>query len=237
MFRILIVDDMKESRLLLEHYLQESPYSFLSAKNGIEAITAFKKDSRISLILMDMEMPVMDGYTAARTIRSLAIGKNNIPIIAMTAHEGEDEVQQCLRAGCTGYLSKPVTQQSVMRALAEHLKRPETVLQCDQVKEPGESSVVEIDPAIAELVPRFLNNRKRDAEKISELLAEGNFGEIRIIGHSMAGSAGGYGFPEIGKLGKALETAALAVRPEDIRQMNSKLSEYLSAVIVVEKKV
>jgi len=113
---------------------------------------------------MDMEMPVMDGYTAARTIRALA-GQRKLPIIAMTAHEGEDELQQCLRAGCTGYLSKPVTCQSVMWALSEHLKRPETVSHCDQVKGPAENNVVEIDPDLAELVPGFLNNRKKDTRK------------------------------------------------------------------------
>lgn len=233
---VLIVDDMKESRQLLKHYLKDTPYAFLSARNGVEAIAAFKKNDRISLILMDMEMPVMDGYTAARTIRSL-MGKKNIPIIAMTAHEGEHEVQQCLRAGCTGYLCKPVTCQSVMKALSEHLKRPETVSQCVQAKEPAENNVVEIDPDIAELVPGFLRNRKKDTALISELLAEGNFGDIRVLGHSMAGSAGGYGFPEIGKMGKAIETAALASQTEDIKKANSMLREYLETVIVVEKKV
>ena len=232
---VLIVDDMKESRQLLKHYLKETPYAFVTARNGVEAIAAFRKNDRISLILMDMEMPVMDGYTAARTIRSL-MGKRDVPIIAMTAHAGERAVQQCLRAGCTSYLSKPVTFQSVMQAISEHLKRPESVPQETQTGNPGEKNVVEIDPDIAELVPGFLNNRRNDAAKIRELIAEGNFGEIRIIGHSMAGSAGGYGFPEIGTLGRAIETAALASRTEDIRKTNSLLLEYLATVIVVEKK-
>ncbi len=233
---VLIVDDMKESRQLLKHYLKETPYDFSVAKNGVEAIAAFKKDDRIALILMDMEMPVMDGYTAARAIQSL-MGDRNVPIIAMTAHAGEHQVQQCLRAGCTGYLSKPVTSQSLMKALAEHLKRPDAALHGKQVKDPGEKNVVEIDPDIAALVPGFLNNRKNDAAKICELLAEGNFGDIRIIGHSMAGSAGGYGFPEIGKMGRALETAALASGTDEIRKVNDQLMEYLATVLVVEKKV
>ncbi|MBI5076227.1 MAG: response regulator [Nitrospirae bacterium] len=231
---ILFVDDMKESRRLLKHYLKETPYALLFAKNGIEAIAAVRKDDRISLILMDMEMPVMDGYTAARSIRSMT-GSDEIPIIAMTAHEGHHEVQKCLRAGCTGYLSKPVTRQSIMKALSDHL-RPETVLHRNRVQEDFESDVVEIDPDIAELVPGFLNNRKADTEKIRKLLEQENFGEIRVIGHSMAGSAGGYGFPEIGKMGKAIEAAALTSRTEDIRKANSMLAGYLRTVTVVEKK-
>ncbi|MBI5633647.1 MAG: response regulator [Nitrospirae bacterium] len=233
---ILIVDDMKDSRQLLKHYLRDTPFDFLSARNGVEAIAAFKKEERISLILMDMEMPVMDGYTATRTIRSLA-GKKNLPIIAMTAHEGEHELQQCLRAGCTGYLRKPLTRQSIMRVLSEHLKGSGANAHWEQLMESANNNVVEIDPDVAELVPGFLNNRKKDAEEIGRLLAEGNFEAIRIIGHSMAGSAGGYGFPEIGKLGKAIEAAALTVKSEEIRAISCKLSEYLSAVIVKEKKV
>ncbi len=233
--KILIVDDMKESRRLLKHFLKETPYTLLTAKNGIEAIAAVKKEDHISLILMDMEMPVMDGYTATRTIRSM-ITSSKIPIIAMTAHEGEREVQQCLRAGCTGYLSKPVTRQTIMKMLSEHLKIPETISHRNQ--EPGEcmSGVVEIDPDIAELVPGFLNNRKGDTAKISRLLEEGNLEEIRIIGHSMAGSAGGYGFPEIGKIGKAIEAAALTSRIEDIKKANSTLAEYLLIVNVAVRK-
>lgn len=232
---VLIVDDMTESRRLLKQYLKGTPYTLLFAKNGIEAIAAVRKEKSISLILMDMEMPVMDGYTAARTICSM-MGGNKIPVIAMTAHEGEHEVQQCLRAGCTGYLHKPVTRQSIMKALADNLQGPGTVAHHDQGLGDMGSSVVEIDPDIAELVPGFLANRKGDAEKIDKLLEEGNFGEIRIIGHSMAGSAGGYGFPEIGKMGKALEAAALTSRKEDINKMNKRLSEYLRTVIVVDKK-
>ena len=233
--KVLIVDDMKENRQLLQHYLKETAYASIGAKNGVEAISAFKKYDCISLILMDMEMPVMDGYTAARTIRSL-MGKKNVPIIAMTAHEGEDEVQRCLRAGCAAYLSKPLTCQSVMRALSEHLKIPETVSQCIQVKKPGGKNRVEIDPDLAQLVPNFLNNRMADGVKINELLAAGRLEEIRIIGHSMAGSAGGYGFPEIGKIGRAIETAALASRTEEIKKAAGVLEEYLATVIVVEKK-
>lgn len=235
MIRILIVDDMKECRLLLEHYLKDTPYDFISAKNGIEAIASFRKESRISLILMDMEMPVMDGYTAARTICSM-MGENTIPIIAMTAHEGEQEVSRCIKAGCTGYLGKPVTQEALFKMLAKHFKGPADCSTRNHPNNSLENIVVHIDPDIAELVPGYLSNRKRDTEEIRSLLAEGNFEAIRIIGHSMAGSGGGYGFPEIGRIGKAIEAAALEVNPEEIRKKNSELAEYLSAVTVVERK-
>lgn len=235
MFRILIVDDMKESRLLLEQYLKEAACDFIAAKNGIEAIASFKKESLISMILMDMEMPVMDGYTAARTISSM-MGENTIPIIAMTAHEGEQEVSRCIKAGCTGYLSKPVSREALSQVLAKHLHRSAVCSTKNNQNSSVEPVVAHIDPDIVVLVPGFLSNRKRDTEQIMRLLAGGDFEAIRIIGHSMAGSGGGYGFPEIGRLGKAIEAAALERNPDEVLEKNSSLAHYLSAVTVAEKK-
>ena len=228
---ILVVDDSGDSRRLLDHFLKETPYSAVFAKNGIEAISAYGNGRNISLILMDMEMPVMDGYTAARAVRSL-MGQNTVPIIAMTAHEGETEIAKCLKAGCTGYVSKPITREALQHALSTHLEIPGSKPR-QTLYTPSERPVVHIDPDIAELVPRFLNNRRKDTVEIRRLLAEGNTEAIRIIGHSMAGSAGGYGFPEIGKIGKAIENAALDADHKKIEECTGQLSTYLSTVTVI----
>jgi len=228
---ILVVDDSGDNSRLLEHFLKETPYSAVFAKNGIEAISAYGNSRHISLILMDMEMPVMDGYTATRALRSL-MGQNTVPIIAMTAHEGETEIAKCLKAGCTGYVSKPITPQTLQHALSIHLQIP-AARSGQTVYVPSERPVVHIDPDIAALVPRFLNNRRKDTLEINRLLAEGNIEAIRIIGHSMAGSAGGYGFPEIGKIGKAIENAARDTDHRKIKECTAQLSAYLSTVTVI----
>ena len=112
---ILIVDDIEDNReLISKHLLKETKYRVAFAANGIEAIAVFKRQM-ISLILMDMEMPVMDGYTAARIIRKLD-GGQMIPIIAMTAHEGTEEIRKCKDAGCTDYVSKPMNGQRTPRS-------------------------------------------------------------------------------------------------------------------------
>lgn len=233
---ILIVDDTEESRRLLEHQLKETAYELLFAKNGIEAIAAFKNTPNISLILMDMEMPVMDGYTAARTITSL-IGKDTIPVIALTAHEGEAEIYKCIKAGGNGYLHKPITKEALMQTLSIHFNNSEV---CFPPLSEGSSShqhIVYIDPDLAALVPRFLENRRKDSEEISRLLEEDNLQDIRILGHSMAGSAGGYGFPELGMIGKAIEEAALASDKSAVSCLNLKLSDYLKNVVFKTDKV
>ena len=93
--------------------------------------------------------------------------------------------------------------------------------------------VVIIDPDLADLVPGFLNNRRRDVDKLTALLASGQFADIRMIGHSMKGAGGGYGFDQITDIGDALERAALAADSKIIQAGIEQLADYLARVDVV----
>jgi PAS domain S-box-containing protein len=116
---ILVVDDSKDNSNLIKYYLErEDECKLIFAQNGQEALDVFQRHT-ISLILMDMEMPILDGYKATRAIRKLE--KNTqIPIIALTAHQGRREINKCLEAGCTTYLSKPIKKQKLLRIIHQH---------------------------------------------------------------------------------------------------------------------
>ena len=92
---------------------------------------------------------------------------------------------------------------------------------------------VTIDPDLAELVPGFLNNRRRDVDKLTALLKAGNFTDIRMIGHSMKGAGGGYGFDLITDIGAAIERAALVADSKIIQAGIEQLADYLARVDVV----
>ena len=96
--------------------------------------------------------------------------------------------------------------------------------------------VVYVDPDLEDLIPMFLENRRRDIDDIKRLLREGNMGEIRRLGHSMKGSGGGYGFGEISEIGRDMEEAAKDGNMEEIEKLNNRLAEYLSVVEVVVQK-
>jgi len=118
---VLIVDDSEDNRNLLLHQLKrKSDYQLITANNGEEAVNIFKR-RLISLILMDMEMPIMDGYTATRKIRGLENGQN-IPIIALTAHHGKNELDKCLEAGANEFLTKPIRKQKLFETIEQYLK-------------------------------------------------------------------------------------------------------------------
>ncbi|MCZ6773413.1 MAG: Hpt domain-containing protein [Proteobacteria bacterium] len=92
---------------------------------------------------------------------------------------------------------------------------------------------VRIDPDLEDLVPGFLENRRKDVDRLTEFLQVPDFTEIRLIGHSMKGAGGGYGFDEITEIGSAIEEAALLEDAAAIKTGTEKLADYLSRVDVV----
>lgn len=102
---ILIVEDYEDSREFMKFLVKSFGYNVIEAENGLTAIDKFKL-FHPDLILMDMSMPVMDGLTATKIIRSLSDGKQ-IPIIAVTAF-GKNYIQVAIEAGCNDLLDKPV---------------------------------------------------------------------------------------------------------------------------------
>lgn len=118
-YRVLIVDDSKDNRVLLKHYLKQSGAQIAFANDGQEAIDAVQdainSNEPFQLLLMDMQMPVLDGYHATVKLRNLGV---TVPIIAITAHALAGDREHCLSAGCDEYMTKPVDKQQLMDTCA-----------------------------------------------------------------------------------------------------------------------
>ena len=114
--KLLVVDDNVMNQSLMNHLLTEWGASFVIVSNGIEAINELKIQT-FDLVLMDIQMPKMDGYTAAQYIRNeLAM---DIPIIAMTAHAMAGEREKCISSGMNEYVSKPINEEILFAAIAK----------------------------------------------------------------------------------------------------------------------
>jgi len=118
---VLVVDDSTDNRNLIKHYLKNEPNIRAEfAENGLVAVEkALRK--RYALILIDMEMPVMDGYTATEKIRSSPKIKQ-VPIIALTARQGDQEIKKCLDVGCTAYLIKPIRKKGLIETIGQYIQ-------------------------------------------------------------------------------------------------------------------
>lgn len=116
---ILVVEDQADNRRILRDLLANAGYELIEAESGEEALTAVET-KRPDLILMDIQLPVMDGYEATRRIRSNPELKS-VPIIAVTSYALAGDEAKALAAGCTAYITKPFSPRSLLAKVQEHL--------------------------------------------------------------------------------------------------------------------
>jgi CheY-like chemotaxis protein len=112
--RVLVVDDDVVSRMLLSEILKECSMTLVIARNGQEAVDKVKEDSAFDFILMDLKMPIMNGYEATEVIRGL--GYTN-PIIAQTAYASIEDKSRVSSGGFNAYLSKPITKVKLIEVI------------------------------------------------------------------------------------------------------------------------
>ncbi len=121
---ILIADDSPDNRLLIRSYLKQSGYRLDIAETGKVAVELYQA-GKYDLVLMDVQMPVMDGHTATRMIRDWEKKSNAspTPIIALTAHAFQEEIQKSLAAGCSDHLTKPIRKDTLLNAMQKWIKQ------------------------------------------------------------------------------------------------------------------
>ncbi len=198
--RILLTDDSEDNRALVLCYMKGTPHRVEVAENGAVALDKFRS-KRFDVVLMDMQMPVMDGYTATRRIRDFEADRPRTPVLALTAHALPEERARSFEAGCDAHLTKPIRKQALLDAIESYTR--------------ADRLVVKVDEDVRELMSTFVENRERDAQRIAEALEQGDFEVVRVLGHNMKGAGASYGVPCVSEAGGLLEAAARReARPE-----------------------
>jgi signal transduction histidine kinase/CheY-like chemotaxis protein len=210
--RILLADDSEENRFLIRGYLKGSGAVIDEVENGALAVERFKQGS-YDVVLMDAEMPILDGYSATREIRALG----STPIFLLTAHAMREARDRSFAAGCTDHLTKPIKKATLLDAINKAV--PVAI-------------PVSVESWLKPVVGGYLEKRRGDVAKLREALIHGDYNTIRRLGHQMAGTGGGYGFDPITEIGSVLEDSALAIDADRIRASIDDLDRYLNAVHV-----
>ncbi len=221
---ILLADDSEDNRFLILSYLKDTGCIVDLAENGAIAVARFESE-RYDIVLMDVEMPVLDGYTAVRRIRELegVRGSTPVPVLALTAHALAESKARSLEAGFTTHLSKPVRRAVLLEAIRRHV--PEVA----QTAAPKRIRVL-IDPMLQAIVPAFLEKRRNEIPALLDALDREDFDAIRVLGHNLKGCGAGYGFPPLSEIGAAIEKAAERRSHGEIRIRVDELARYLEAV-------
>jgi len=115
---ILIVEDIDINNIFFEAALRKTNAKLIYANNGVEAVDICKKNENIDVILMDLQLPEMDGYEACRKIRKF---RKELPIIAQTAHLLLNAEQNCYSAGCNDFLTKPIRLNSLLQSIGKFI--------------------------------------------------------------------------------------------------------------------
>jgi len=223
--RILLAEDSEDNRVLVQAYLKNTPYQLDVAENGDIAVTKFTS-GKYDLVLMDMQMPVMDGYTAVKAIREWERTAQvaRTPIVALTAYALKDEVGKSLEAGCDAHLSKPIKKKKLLEAIAEATR---------DWRDSYEKHVAHVNEELAPLLPRFLQRKRDDILAIRDRLEQEDYETVRVLGHNIKGEGGGYGLDALTKIGSSIEEAARVKDSKQLQALVEALATYLNEVEVV----
>ena len=228
--RILIAEDGETNRKLMKLLLQQTGAEIVLVENGMEAVVA-ARNSVFDLILLDMQMPVMDGYSAASQLRADGFTK---PIVALTAHAMRGDENRCLEAGCSEYMTKPIRQEILLTRIYSLITGNEweageqSVALTSHQSGPLISELPISEKPFAELVCEFVD---RAHEKLNELRVAqcaNDSKQIAKLAHWMKGSGGMAGFPIVTEFARKLETAVGTADEKGIETSLSDL-EYLIA--------
>ena len=121
--RVLLAEDEPINQILATALLEQFGIQVTAVTNGSKALAKIRQEKNFDLILMDLQMPEMDGFEATERIRHLPAPLNRLPIVALTAHARQQDREKCLRAGMDDYLSKPIHREELKRILVRQLRR------------------------------------------------------------------------------------------------------------------
>jgi signal transduction histidine kinase/ligand-binding sensor domain-containing protein/CheY-like chemotaxis protein/HPt (histidine-containing phosphotransfer) domain-containing protein len=236
--RILLAEDNLVNQKVARGTLEKLGYKVDIAANGAEAVAAWET-GRYHLILMDCQMPIMDGYQAARTIRAREAGECRIPIVALTADAMNGAQEQCLSAGMDDYLTKPLDRQRLAASIDRHLGSLEVAppgpLPAEAEASANASadtpadwdelvSLADGDDEIAtQLVQLFIDSGDASLSEIRDAIGRGDLPAVGRAAHAFKGSSANMRAPIASAAAARLEAAARAGASEALGKLEEDL--------------
>jgi two-component system sensor histidine kinase/response regulator len=231
-WQILLAEDNATNQKVALAILKKAGLTADVVANGEEAIAALSERD-YDVVLMDVQMPIMDGFEAMQRIRdrNSTVRNHDIPAVAMTAHAMKGDRERCLKAGMTDYVSKPIDPDALVAILARRLSGDSMAAPVDLNTEPApapesDGPICDREGALrrmggdTELLAEVIEIYREDTEEVlsqlSAAIGEGHTTEVRLHAHTIKGSSGNVGAIRAQELAGALEYAARDDRLADI---------------------
>lgn len=229
--KVLLVDDGEENRQLMSLILEEAGTEYETAENGLQAFE-LASETEYDVILMDMQMPVMDGYTATRKLREQGYTQ---PIVALTAHAMQQAEQECRDAGCSGFMTKPIDFDKLITVLAKIAgievsvaeKTEPALPQGDEISilntgSPIRSTLPVQKERFRTIVAQFVESLDQRIQELGDAAKLDDTSKIAELAHSLIGAAGNCGLAALAESAAGLKAAAIE---KDVDAMPSLISD------------
>ncbi|MDR1195409.1 MAG: response regulator [Endomicrobium sp.] len=239
---ILVAEDTEINKEIIKAFLQNTKVKIDFAVNGMEAVDKFKEDpDRYGLILMDVQMPKMDGLEATRRIRALDCKRaKSIPIIALTANIFNEDIEECLAAGMNSHIGKPIEMDSMFVTLRQYMPENHEGSEPDyssflpyiDVKE-GLEMVVNDKELYFQLLSSF--DGKKLADKLIDDINNKDYESASVIVHTIKGIAANLGLTALRDLSKKIESLSklgkdVSVYIDDIAKTTNKTLDLITGL-------
>ncbi len=202
--RVLITEDNQDNQRLVSLLLKRMGIEYEIANNGKEAIDK-AQNHQFDVILMDVQMPIMDGLTATRLLRQQGFAG---PIVALTANAMQQEKQDCFDAGCSDVCTKPIDHVAFGKVLSKYLDRSEKSRVTSGP--PIVSSLLAEEPDLADLIREFVRKLPDMIRNIETAYTDNHLEQLRREVHTLKGTGGNFGYAELFELAKRIEFEIVA---------------------------
>jgi signal transduction histidine kinase/DNA-binding response OmpR family regulator len=231
---VLLVEDGETNRKLVSLILRRAGAEVVMAENGQIALD-IAATRTFDVILMDMQMPVLDGYMATQTLRRRGV---KTPIIALTAHSMKGDEDRCRAAGCSGYITKPIDTDRLLNTLADVLQNRSATAAEEESRTNEEPMIVSSlpmdDPAFRVIVEDFITELCEAIQEFKHLAEENRFAELAKKAHWLKGSAGSVGFGALTIPAAELEAAAKSGQTETVDEKLNRVVKLAARIAMSE---
>lgn len=207
--KVLVAEDNVDNQKLISFLLRCAGAEVSVAENGQKAVEMAEAGS-FDLILMDVQMPVLNGIDAVRQLRRRGYRR---PIVVLTANALKTDIEACFAAGCDAFIAKPIQKDRLFGLLAHYLRVDG---RAEETSTPIVSTLLESEPALLDLVIEFVRRLPESVRDVCEAHERGDHDALRAHVHTLKGTAGNFGYPDLYRLCQVIEFELVKKSDADI---------------------